>query len=40
MTFNFLEILQAWKIYEENVIQWWICQNSPSIKKKLNKVVT
>ena len=36
-SFNFIEILQVWRIYiyiyiykeeEENVIQWWICQNS------------
>ena len=29
------EILQIWRIYKDNVIQWLICQNSHSIKKYL-----
>jgi len=27
MIFDYLEILQAWRTYEDNVIHWWICQN-------------
>ena len=35
ITINFyhLEILQEWRIYEDNVIQRWISQNSHPIKK-------
>ena len=33
LIFNHLEILQVWKIYEDNVIYRWICQNTHPIKK-------
>ena len=32
LIFNFLEILQVWRI-EEDVIQRWICQNLSLIKR-------
>ena len=32
LIFDYLEILQAWRIYEYNVIQWWMCQNCHRIK--------
>ena len=35
LIFNFFEILQTLKIYEDNVIQRSICQNTHQIKKIL-----
>ena len=32
LVFNLLESLQAQKIYLENVMQMWICQNSYQLK--------
>ena len=33
LIFYHLEILQAWRIYEDNIIQRWICQNLHPFKK-------
>ena len=38
MTFDHLEMSQVKKIYKDNVIQQFICQNSHLIKKLLNGV--
>ena len=39
LIFDYLEISQALRIYEENIIQRWICQNSHSIKNILSIVI-
>ena len=33
LIFDYLKILQEWRIYEDNIIKWWICQNLHQIKK-------
>ena len=38
LIFDHLETLQAWRIYEDNVIRRWIYQNSHLIKKILDGV--
>ena len=38
MIFDYLEILQTWRIYKDNVIQQLIFQNSHPIKKILSGV--
>ena len=38
LIFDHLETLQAWRIYEDNVIRQWIYQNSHLIKKILDGV--
>ena len=35
LIFYYLEILQGWRIYEDNIIQWWICQNLHPLKKSV-----
>ena len=38
LIFDHLETLQAWRIYEDNIIWRWIYQNSHLIKKILDGV--